>query len=119
MKRHNMNEQTTKLIEELAAKLGTTAEHLWGVLVRQAPITATIDLVQLVGMWVLVFLLAKYAVKKWQDADTEDCEGRAMFATIATGICTLVAIIAFFTAPESIVAGFFNPEYWALRQIIK
>ena len=38
-----MNEATAKLIEELAAKLGTTAEHLWGVLVRQAPISATVS----------------------------------------------------------------------------
>ena len=40
-----MDEKFQKLIEALAAKLGTTAEHLWGVLVRQAPISGAVDLV--------------------------------------------------------------------------
>lgn len=33
-----MNEQTTKLIEQLAKELGTTAEYLWTVLLKQSPI---------------------------------------------------------------------------------
>ncbi|MEY2500558.1 MAG: hypothetical protein QOI07_892 [Verrucomicrobiota bacterium] len=116
-----MNEQTTKLIEELAQKLGTTAEHLWSVLVRQAPISASVDFIQLIGLWALSYFLIRYAVKKWRDCDIEgeDCEGRVMMATIASGIVFVMAMIAFFTAPGNIVSGFFNPEYWALKQIIK
>lgn len=39
-----MDDKYQQMIEALAAKLGTTAEHLWGVLVRQAPITGAVDL---------------------------------------------------------------------------
>ena len=35
-----MNDQTAKLIEQLAQKLGTTTEYLWSVLIKQAPIDA-------------------------------------------------------------------------------
>lgn len=35
-----MNEQTEKLLREIAAKIGTTGEHLWGVLIQQAYIRA-------------------------------------------------------------------------------
>lgn len=40
-----MNEQTVKLVEQLAQKLGTTTEYLWNVLIKQAPISAAIDMI--------------------------------------------------------------------------
>jgi hypothetical protein len=39
-----MDERTELLIRELAAKLGTTADQLWGAMTRQAPISAFISL---------------------------------------------------------------------------
>jgi len=42
-----MNEQTQQLIEKLAEKLGTTAEHVWAVLVRQAPLSSATDAIAL------------------------------------------------------------------------
>lgn len=39
-----MEEKTIKLIEQLAQKLGTTTEYLWAVLLKQAPIDATVVL---------------------------------------------------------------------------
>lgn len=41
-----MNEQTAKLLEQLASKLGTTSEYLWNILLKQAPIDATVTLLQ-------------------------------------------------------------------------
>ena len=40
-----MNDQTLELIRDLAEKLGTTTEHLWGVLVTQAYISGVGDVI--------------------------------------------------------------------------
>lgn len=42
---YEMDDKYRQLIEDMAAKLGVTAEHLWGVLVKQAPISGAVDLV--------------------------------------------------------------------------
>ena len=57
-----MNEQTTKLIEQLAQKLGTTTEYLWSVLLKQAPIDATVTLFQ--TLCVMLFGLALWKIHK-------------------------------------------------------
>ena len=43
-----MNETTIQLIEELSKRLGTTVDHLWGVLVQQAPIFAVYRIIALI-----------------------------------------------------------------------
>lgn len=53
-----MNESTEMLVRELADKLGITAEHLWGVLIRQASITAATDSV--IALIMVGLLLALY-----------------------------------------------------------
>ena len=40
-----MNDQTVQLLRELAEKFGTTTEHLWGVLIKQAYISGVGDLI--------------------------------------------------------------------------
>ena len=37
-----MDDKTLQALTALANKLGTTAEYLWGVLLRQAPLTGKI-----------------------------------------------------------------------------
>lgn len=114
-----MNEQTAKLIQDLAAKLGTTAEHLWGVLVRQAPLSAAIDLIQLVVIWVIAFGLLKRAAVAWKKSETEDNEVEVGAYSLFAGLAVVAGIAVFLACPHGIVSGFFNPEYWALKQILK
>ena len=58
-----MNEQTTKLITDLASKLGTTTEYLWGVLIKQALYSVITDLAFLIFSVIYGFVL--YKVYKW------------------------------------------------------
>lgn len=116
-----MNETTDKLIRDLAAKLGTTAEHLWGVLIRQAPITAITDLLE-------VLILAAVCVyggrrlmrwhKKLQESGDADHPG---FVLLYVGFVVLlcITIICALCSVSGIVTAFTNPEYWALKQIVK
>lgn len=124
-----MNEQTTKLIQELADKLGTTAEHLWAVLVRQAPISAAWDLIYLflmlsiaAGSFVMSRRFLVQTIQQAQDSDDEPTLFKLGISTAITGIIALVALIECAFAVGSFgmtLAGFFNPEYWALKQILR
>lgn len=112
-----MNEQTLQLIEKLALKLGTTAEHLWGVLVRQAPISGAIglacDAALLFALYVMWKKLLAVDFDKW---DSEFGKG-SMFGGLA--IATVICLACAFGNLPTEIAGFLNPEYWALKQLIK
>ena len=116
-----MNEATAKLIEELAAKLGTTAEHLWGVLVRQAPISATVR-AALTLAWVVALVCGwRFAVRSMKlankDSIMHDEVVRAcvIVTLILASIATAVAITI---GSVGCVSAFANPEFWALEQVM-
>lgn len=115
-----MNEATTKLVEELAAKLGTTAEHLWGVLVRQAPISGVCDALAIVA-WIIGLAWALRLVRsktKETDGDAEWEDEGAFFAWLVWGITAAVVMIVAGACFGDIVASIVNPEYWALKQVM-
>jgi hypothetical protein len=115
-----MTDETTKLIQQLAEKLGTTADHLWAVLVRQAPISCTIDLITTIASLIAAPLLAWLATRAMQKAD--DGEEAQVPIAIAFGIVAVMAGLIAAVAVCSLgntLSGFFNPEYWALKQVLK
>ncbi len=121
-----MNEQTTKLIEQLAQKMGTTTEYLWSVLLKQAPIDATITLFQTIC--VMLFgcilwkihkrLLKKDSEDKYSETGYEKHEEGVIIPMLVAVIIFLILFIACFFCFSDIINGYFNPEYWALRRIL-
>lgn len=119
-----MNEQTTRLIEQLAQKLGTTAEYLWAVLLKQAPISAATDLfyllMSIIGGIILI-KIHKSLCKKKGEYDTsiyEEHDGWLVPVMIISVIIWAVLFIASISSIGGIVNGFFNPEYWALNKVL-
>jgi len=114
-----MNKETTDLIKQLADKLGTTAEHLWGVLVKQAPISASVDLVASI-LLVIVFIAVWVRTIKllYRKKDEYDFEEKSLFIGIACVVSAIIIPLISRTLTTTL-AGFYNPEYWALRQLIK
>lgn len=124
-----MTETTEKLIRELADKLGTTTEHLWGVLVRQAIISGLTKLVIIV-LWVsfmiwgyrLIIRKTKTPPKTESDQHPDAEWGSRDEGFIAWLIWSFLALWTLvFVCCEAtdIMAALFNPEYWAIKQIIK
>jgi Flp pilus assembly pilin Flp len=118
-----MNEETTKLIQQLADKLGTTAEHLWAVLVRQAPITSCVDVVVLIAAVIATVISARTlmkGVKGLKDGFENDGLNMSM-AIVGSIVCLIAAIVLIICIAGlgTTASGFLNPEYWALKQIIK
>jgi len=114
-----MNKETLDLLQQLAAKLGTTAEHLWSVLIRQAYISFAMDLVLYVALILAMFVCFKKVFPFFGHKCQEDPDGDFVYllGTFFVGAillaCTLVAIFGI----SDTVTKIANPEYWALMQI--
>lgn len=109
-----MKESTEQLIRELAEKLGTTVEHLWGVLVKQAQISAITDSIFLLVSGAALALSLFFLVKT--ESDDENIIFPWAMATVFGGIFWTLKICF---GINEIISGFYNPEFWALQQLIK
>lgn len=118
-----MNEQTQQLIEKLAAQLGTTAEHLWGVMVRQAPISSATEAITLCIYAVLVVLSLRFVRKQTRpNGEWLDKYGSGFIAWMIWCAVTVLLIQLLFASLNDIViivAGFANPEYVALMHLLR
>ena len=105
-------------LEPIAEKLGVAVEHLWEVLIRQAPISGVFDLLfyALTGaaayatykLW--LFIIRKCGEDRWDE-----------IAYLWPGLATIsvaAMIIASLASMSTTAAAFFNPEYWALHQVL-
>lgn len=124
-----MDDKTLQALTALAAKLGTTTEYLWGVLLKQAPITGVVDLLVCAAWIAGVVAWAKFVKRKtakpartenarYQSAEWSDEFGAGlawMSVVVAVGLTALTVGCELST----IVAALANPEYWALKQILK
>jgi len=124
-----MDEKTLQVLTTLAEKLGTTAEYLWSVLLKQAPISAATDLVVIAASVFGVAMWAKFVQRKTAkpaatendrhpSADWND-EAVVGLAWISVFVSWLIVAIISGACFSSIVDAVFNPEYWALKQILK
>lgn len=117
-----------QLLETLAQNLGTTVEYLWSVLLKQAPISATIDLLTCILLTLIiydVYRLHKYFSAPSPDADKyytnrtryDDNDTAILIMVSGTMASAIMLIIIICTIPD-IINGYFNPEYWALKEIL-
>lgn len=98
-----------KLIDTLAGKLGTTAENVFSALVKQAPISASVNIVSM-SIFLLIVALSWALVKKC------DPDSKGPVLVLAALISIIWIAMAIALAPE-IASGFVNPEYCAIREI--
>lgn len=114
-----MNDNTIRLLEQLATKLGTTVEHLWGILVRQAPVGATCELASCIALTVVVWWLIRRVTRMDFKSMDDDMRGFFLFILWLGIVCVVGWCLSNWDRSlPLIIAGFFNPEYWALKQIL-
>lgn len=123
-----MDDKTLQALTALAEKLGTTAEYLWSVLLKQAPITGMVDLLLTVA-WISAAAAWFAFVKRKTTEPPKTEEDRypsadwreeaAFFGWASVGIFSLIAGVVVSSSLATTVAALFNPEYWALAQILK
>ena len=107
-------EVVTTALQPLAEKLGTTAQYIWGLQVKQAYVDGFIALGGLMfGIFLCVLsVVLTRGLTKDRSCDLEDAVIIAFFI-FAVG---LVFILVNFSTTLSC---FINPEYHALQQLIK
>lgn len=116
-----MNE-LTELLAELAIELGTTTEYLWSILLKQAPIEAATGIVLFALS--LIAIVAFYRYARWISShaallEKSDRLQMHVMIVILIGLLLGVWLAARLDSIPNIVSAIFNPEYWALRQILE
>jgi hypothetical protein len=118
-----MEEKTTQLLEQLAAKLGTTTEYLWGILINQAKYDALVSIIQMSFMAIIIYTTIKLHIKfskKDKDGKNEYYykEDLLTIPMIFASIISLLSIVFFLTEFNSLIISICNPEYWALNKVL-
>lgn len=115
-----MNEHTAELISQLAAKLGTTSEYLWMVLIKQAPISSAIWLIEYVVVACIIAASYRFReqlggfMRAWFERD----EVTASVSCLIFTVISIVILMCCLFGISSTITGFVNPEYWALNEIL-
>lgn len=117
-----IQQELLKRLDAFAQKLGVTAEHLWGVLVKQAQIEATIafgwTIFELI-LFVIAVLCLRAAYKhgrEWLDGEKYiPLWATALYGCFATPLSIIAAMFNLF----DFIRWYSNPEYFALQEILK
>jgi hypothetical protein len=121
-----MNEKLTALLEKLSVKLGTTTEYLWKVLIMQAKISALQSLFYILSVVIIGIVLFRLHVRfskvikdnRYNNNTYEDSDYIGGIMGIVAGIWLVMTICTFCFSISNMIDGFFNPEYWALNEIL-
>lgn len=122
-----MDEKLSNVLAELAAKFGTTVEHLWEVMLKQAAISGAMSLINIGCICIFAYIYYRYAT--WffhKEKPVVECGMKSgmdeMGHPIIIGVAAVVVLAAIFCGVPSnlydAITAFGNPEYWALRQIL-
>ena len=113
-----MNDEIISALETLATKLGTTSAYLWGVLLKQAFLSAVVDLIQyILIVFVCILWIKKVKVFASKILDKEWDEINWAWIGIVSAMLGAFVIAGFLSFPTTFYA-LVNPEYWALDQIL-
>lgn len=113
-----------KIIQQLADKFGTTVEHLWAVMVRQARVEAVLDIFWILALIATLVLTAWFVRYAWRKTKEEDYSNRwdeeavVVISVVCGIISALITVPIIALLSYGLVSKLFNPEYWALQQIL-
>ena len=112
-------QEMLKRLDALAEKLGTTAQYLWHVLVKQGIAMGLVDATTAVAFLVATIIGIVYAKKlvKWL-LGPDGIEDVWFPAILLIGSCIGMTIAALCYA-QSAILELYNPEYWALQELLK
>lgn len=115
-----MEEKAIELLEGLAQQLNTTADMLWACLLKQAHIEGMAWLI-FYGLSLLVFLICWRVYKRRKiryEAEEIDADSYISANLIMAVVCVVLTIVIVSTV-NSTLSALFNPEYWALQEVLK
>lgn len=108
-------------INELAAQLGVASEYVYAMMVRQMVIEGVVySIILSLGLIVLSWMTHKaYRYYIYIEKEMfEDGEGIGILAMILGALSGLLLIINLIETPANVMK-IFNPEYYAIKDIIE
>ena len=115
-----MNE-LAPLLGKLAEQLGTTTQYLWGVLLKQAPVHASIMALEY-GLTLIALVAAfrcRDAIGAWFNTGLDgDAAPIYFIGAVVVVIVTVIWVVACLFCVESFLTAIFNPEYWAFKEVL-
>lgn len=122
-----MNEQTTKLLQQLADKLDTTADQLWQVLIEQASYHSIILSINFIAVLITGYILYRIHLKLMSKIQTgefsetyyDKYRETVGFPMVIGFTAWVVWFVISITTVGDIFTGFVHPEYWALEEILQ
>jgi len=119
-----MEEKATQLLEQLAAKLGTTVDKILEVYLAQAQVEIVIY-----SVWVAFFLVTAVPATKLVIKAIRvmvECGEDEIVKPVSNGLVIiftfvfyLVLFIAILAEMRTAITQLFNPEYWVMTEIFK
>lgn len=118
-----MNENELTLIDKLATKLGTTSEQMWNVLLAQANVRIVQESIFILAT--VIFCIALWRTHKKLSGNMPnqthnyyyESELKETLMKIAV-IIGIAAILISIAGIMNIITCIFNPDYFALDQIL-
>mgnify|MGYP003612622023 CR=1 FL=1 len=105
-------------ITGLASALKVTAEHVYGILVKQQIVNSIVYLLTLI----IAILILIFCYKEWNkieiDLRGDPKETQPFIFTIVSGIIGITLLLVFLFNIDTMIMGFINPEYGAIMDII-
>lgn len=108
-------------INGLSQSLKVPASHVYNIMVRQQITQSISELIFVVIFIVLSLITYKIATKSYNLYNVkkdEDLIGITIICYAAFALITIITICSFWNNYASIVTGFTNPEYGAIKEII-
>jgi len=111
-------EQLTELLTKLAAELGTTAEHLWSILLEQVNVE-----IILCNLWMDIWLFGGgvvivCSILLFIISFLNDWEESSIVSAIFFFTTLLIAGVGYCEVYSELLTLTNNPEYWALKEIL-
>ena len=111
-------EVVTTALQPLAEKLGTTAQYVWGLQVKQAYVDGSIALVVLLFGIALITVAILWMKKINDNLETQRNTEMDGFGVVASVILFIAGFIFLYINVPTILNCFINPEYYALQHLI-
>jgi hypothetical protein len=102
----------------LASGLKVGTEHVYAVLIKQQLVSSIVYLITLIISIIVSIFLVKYIKALVKTAEDAYDDFGYYFLCILFGIIILIMFIISICHMESMITGFINPEYGAIKEII-
>ncbi|MEH7736872.1 hypothetical protein [Bacillus pumilus] len=107
-------------IDKLAAKLGVAAEHVYGVLVKQAVANGVADVI--IGVVALSIIIVVLSAGKKAFVKSNISAGMDVFdwsmLTVIVGLVVVIGLSFGINILTNGIKAVINPEYYAIKEIL-